>query len=396
MTNYSTKPMKHPVSKLVMLFFLLALCLPLAASAFSVEKGNTVYLDKGRTVAGNYYAAGSSIVIDGHVTGDVLCAGQSISVNGPVDGDVLCAGQNIAINGPVGGNVRVAGNSIRVGSQIARNLNAFGASVDIAKNAKIGWDALVAGASVQVSGEIGRSLLGAGANFFLNNKIGGDAKLYLDSNQKSQGSLLTISDSAVINGKLEYTSRSDAAISDKAVIKGETKRLEPKAMGSGKPDKRMSGAGYLGFSFVSLLSALALGYALILLSKKTVLEITDKMPEKFWPYLGWGLVWLIVVPIASLILAITIVGFRIAALAMLAYAIVCMLAKIISAIAIGRWIVKQYWPAQIGSIGWTVAIGVVLSWIVFTIPFLGWLAAMAAMWWGTGALLFYLKEMRHA
>lgn len=362
--------------------------LPAIALAFTIENGNSIFVDEQTVIEGNYYSAGTSITIDGHVTGDVICAGQSIVINGTVDGDVICAGQSVSANGEIGGSLRVVASDINIRGTVERSLSVAAANVNIEKSAYIGWDANIAAANVQIRGEVGRSLLGAGANYVLGGRIGEDVKLYLDNNTKRKEAELRVDDLAEIGGGLDYTSRATASISDQAQIEGEVVHKLP-AM---RHARSSSQNGYLALMIMAMLSALVVGLIIIKIFKEHIVELSESMVEKFWPALGWGFVVTVVTPMVSLLLAITVVGARLALIIMLAWLIILMLAKIVASIAIGRLLVRNYWVNKKDSLTTAMAVGIFLSWLVFYIPVIGWLASAVAMWWGVGGLVGYLKK----
>lgn len=376
---------------LLPLLLLAGLASPLCA--YSVQQGVSVYVEKDQTINGNLYAAASSITIDGHVTGDLICAGQSISVSGTVDGDILCGGQSITVTGIVGGSVRVAGSSITVNGKIARNLMAMAANVSLSRDASAGWDALVAAASAQIHGSVGRSLLGAGAVYLLDGPIGQDAVLYLDGGYGDDGGtgrnrtdLLTVAASSRIGGRLEYTSSRDAVISEKAHITGKVIRHQPQGRAQ---DSGSSMGGALAWIILSVSSALALGLVVVNVARSQVTELVDNMTEKFWPTLGWGTLWTTATPVVAFGLALTVVGIRLALLSFGAWLLLLGLAKILACIALGRLLVKRYWPTRGDSLNTVAALGIVLCWLIFQIPFLGWLLSVVALWWGMGGLVLH-------
>jgi len=377
----------HKIQILLMFIFLLAA--PLAVHAYAIEHGNAVYVGKDQTIDGNFYAAGVNVTVDGHVTGDVICAGQSIIINGTVDGDVICAGQNISVPGKVGGSIRAAGSDIDIRGAVARGVMAFGANVNIEKDARISWDVLIGAANTQVRGNMGRSLLGFGANFVLDGGIEKDATLYIGSN-KGKPAILTLTDTALIKGNLVYTSAANALISPKAQVKGQTIHSLP-SINTNQNNGR-GGFGFLGIFIIAVLSALAAGFVMVKVLKHMITETTEAMSAKFWPTIGWGAVWTIIVPIIALILAITVIGLRLAALSIGVWLIVLMISKIIASITIGRLLIDKYWTAKKDSLNWAVTIGIILCWIVFYIPFIGWIASVVAVWWGAGGIIMSMKK----
>lgn len=371
-----------------LIVFVALLTIPVSVYAFSVQNGSSVYVTKDQKVEGNLYAAGENITIDGHVTGDIFCAGQAININGIVDGDVICAGQTISVNGGVGGSVRAAGNNIEIRGKVARGLNAAGANINLAQDASVDWDVLVAGANVSMNGTIGRSLLGAGANYTLGGKVGNDVSLYLDGNNSRNDSGLTALDSAVVDGTLNYTSKFDASISPKAQIKGKVFHNIPKI----HDREKLKIWGSIGEFLLALISALIIGYVLILIWRKPILEIISEKTVGFWAKIGWGAVWMIVMPIIAILIAITVVGLRLVLIGVLLWSVVLMLSKVVAGIAIGDWIINKIWVDKKDSIVWIITVGIAASWIVFYIPFVGWLLSLVAIWWGTGAILMQIKK----
>lgn len=369
---------------LLFLFFLS----PIAVMAFTAEKGNSVYVNETKTIEGNYFAAGANITIDGHVTGDVFCAAQSVVINGIVDGDVICVGQSISINGKIGGDLRAAGSDINIRGTIERGISVAAANLNIEKSGRIGWDALIAAANAQIRGELGRSLQGAGANIILGGKIAGNVDLYLDDNQKNKNNELNVGETAEIGGQLNYTSKTDAKISEQAQIKGE---VVHKAFPIRK-ERRSEGGGYVAFMIIAILSALIVGAVIAKLWRAPIIEFTENMIKKFWPTLGWGLVITIVTPIVTFLIAITVVGARLALIIFSAWMFIMMFSKIVSAIAFGRWLVKNYWHNKKDSLVTAMVVGIIISWILFYIPFIGCLISFVAMTWGMGALVLYLKN----
>jgi len=358
--------------------------------AFEAKAGNSIYITKDQTVDGNLYAVGSSITVEGKVTGDVICAGQSININGTVDGDVICAGQSIIVNGIVGGSVRAAGSAININNKIARNLYAFGADVNLGDKGEVGWDMMVAAATTEIRGKIGRTLHGSVASADITGKIAKYVSLRFDSNQKQQKEpSLKIEDSAVIGGDLNYTSRMEAQISDKAVIKGKINYSLPKEKIA--KERNIFAAWAWGRLF-TIFSALAIGIILVSLWPEIMKKMTGKMLEKSGASIGWGVLLFFIAPLIFIALLITIIGIPLAFLSLGIYVIALALSKIFVGILIGRSLVDRFWQAKKDSLMWAMIIGIVATWLVYSIPVLGWVLSLVAMWWGIGGIWLQLKK----
>lgn len=374
---------------------LIILMLPLSVWAYQTKTGTSVYVNKDETVAGNLYAAGMNITVDGKVNGDVICAGQTININGEVAGDVICAGQVININGKIGGSVRSAGNAVMINNSVARNVMAFGASVILGDKAEIGWDVLTAGAVVDIKGKINGDLTGAGANYFINAEIKKNVKLILDAQSqkaknKTDQELVTITKDAKIGGDFIYTAASDAKIEDGAKITGKTERLEPKL----KASKKTVAMTSVWSGIVCLFSSIVVGLILITIGKRQLKDTFEIMNKKIWPTLGWGLVVAFIGPIVLILLMITIIGIPLALIIGALWLIALYISKIITGLLIGQWLLIKFWKSKKESMIWALVIGIVIVCLISPIPVIGWLFAFIITLWGLGGIWQYLLSLK--
>ena len=370
---------------LIITLFALLLIVPVSAEAFAVKTGDSIYIAKDQTIEGNLYAVGSSITVDGTVTGDVICAGQTININGAIEGDVICAGQSININGAVNGSVRVAGNSININGQIARNAMAFGAAVNLGADAVVGWDMLIGAAVGGIRGKINRDLHGGASTVVIAGEIGENVRLKLN-NKKTEESGLVIMDGAKINGNIVYTDKNEANIAGGASIIGGITHNLPEIK-----KKKFIAINWAWGRLYSIFSALVIGLVLVSLWSKEIKKLTDKMLDKPGVSIGWGAVIMFLTPIISILLLITFIGIPLAFLLMGVWLIALFISKILFGILIGRYLMKKLWEKKKDSLIWAMIVGVVISWIVFSIPVIGWLLGLVALWWGLGGIWLYFK-----
>lgn len=364
-------------TSLKLLVPLLFLIFALPASAFTAQSGEMVKVDQGQVIEGNFYASGSSIAINGTVKGDVICVGQNININALVEGDIICAGQTVNINSQVGGNIRVAGSTVNINSKVARNLMAFGSTVVLASGSEIGWNALVAGSALDLMGKINGTLHGGGEAVTVGATVGKDVNF--------DAAKITIGDQARIGGNLIYPSHSkEVNISQQAQIVGKTIKKESKDFAKNQTRWQTSVAWVWG-KVISLFGSLILGLLLIGLFKNKLSVAIKPMLEKPWSHLGWGVVWLFLLPIAAVIMAITIIGLPLAAIVILGWIIALLLAKVMAGLAVGTWIFEKLkWSKK--NMIWSMIIGVVVIYLLCLIPFVGWILSCLALLWGLGSL----------
>jgi cytoskeletal protein CcmA (bactofilin family) len=366
---------------------LAVMLMPLTAFAYSIKKGDSVYVPKDETIEGNLYAAGSSITIEGKVTGDVICAGQSISISGDVAGDVICAGQSIDIKGNIGGNLRLAGNTINLSGQVARNAMTFGNTIVTSASSNIGWDLLALGNIFELRGNIGRDLYGSMAKANLAGQVGKNVNLHFGSKNGNVNSF-TIDDTAKINGDVKYTSSNNAIINNGAVIKGKLTHNLP-VITAAKPN--LINLGWWWGNLIAIFSALVIGLVLINFWRDPIIRITDLMQSKAGASLGWGILVFLLTPIIAFILLITIIGIPLSLILMALWLIALYLSKILVGILVGRMLLNRFLTKQKDSLILGMVIGIVLIYIIFAVPFFGPILSLLALLWGLGGILLTLK-----
>ncbi len=372
------------IKPLAVLAFLALFLFPLAAvKAADARTGNTVYIPKEEIVNGNLYAVGETITIDGTISGDLITVAQTVTVNGRVEGDVIALGQDIFINGSVGGNIRIAGNTLNINGDVARNVNVFGAKVVLGPDSHIGWDVYVVGANSEIRGTIDGSLGGQAGQALITGKIGKNVNLKLSGDSHTD---LTITSEAIINGDVTYNSKNAASISPKSSIAGKVQQQ------SAETKKSNSAWLWLWQKLFSVFSALAVGLVLIFIGKNISAKILGKISESPAKMLLPGLVIMFILPPIALVLIFTLIGIPLALMIGAWWISATYIAKIYAAIFIGQFILKKIMVSKESSLSWSLILGVIISWLIFSIPYVGWVISLFAAWLGLGAIWFYTTE----
>jgi len=359
--------------------------LPGLAQASEIKSGNSVYLSKEETIDGNLYAASNNITIDGEIKGDLVAAAQTITINGRLDGDLIAAAQTVTVNGEINGNIRLAGNSAHLNGLTARNVNFVGNSLTIGEEAKIGWDLLSGAINTDIMGSVGGSVYGGGDNLILSGKVGKDFNF--SGNQSVQSIVLT--KDAVINGNLYYNENAKINLQDGATVSGQTSivKNEKKA----EPDAKAYGWSLL----YRIFAALVLGLVLIYSGKNLILNLHTSGQEKILSSFLWGLLAFLVTPAAIILLTFTIIGIPLAIILSISWLLFFWLGKILTAIFLGREVLKLLAKNKFKDkdLMPSLIIGVVIAWLLFSIPVIGWILSFAASCFGLGTLIIYLRKI---
>lgn len=341
-----------------------------AAQAAMLRSGNVVDLTGEQPVEEDVLAAGNQVVIDRPVSGDVTAVGQSVVVRGAVEDSVILAGSNVRVDGAVGNDARLAGGTVSLNSSVADNAYLAGGTVSVPDEGSVANDLFVAGGQLNLLGDVGGNVRAAGSDISIGGTVGGNVYARADR--------VRIPSTAVIRGDLRYTSPNEAQIEPGAQILGETARTEP----TDRPRFWSRAAQW----FLGLLAAIVFGIVLITLFPLRSSEAADTIRASFWPSLGVGFLALVAVPVACIILGVTIIGIPLAIAAFLIYLVLLYVGWILTAFAVGRWILGRRSDAAPRPL-WSLVLGVVVLAVVGLIPVLGWLAMLVAVVLGLGALL---------
>jgi len=361
----------------------LTLCLlPLISlQAAGARAGNSIYVAESEIVNGNFYAIGENITVDGTISGDLIAIAQTITVNGRVEGDIITISQDATINGSVGGNIRIAGNSATINGTTTRNVNVFGNKVVFGPDSRVGWDIYLVGANAEMRGTIDGGLSGQAGQALITGKIGKNVNLKLSSNDSDQK--LTIASGAIVNGDVIYTANNAASISEKSSIAG---KIQQKIAASQETNVVLL---WFWRKLFAIFSALAIGLVLIFAGRNISLKILNKISDSPAKMLLPGLIVMLILPPIALILIFTLIGIPLALIISAWWITATYIAKIYTAIYAGQFILKKISKNSDPSLLWSLVIGVVVCWLLFAIPFLGWIIGLFAIWLGLGGIWSY-------
>jgi hypothetical protein len=290
--------------------------------------------------------------------------------------------------------VRVAGSGINIKADIAKNLMALGATVNVASETNVGWDMTFAAAATEMRGKINGSLHGAGAQLIIAGDVGKNVDVRLDNNKNKSASNLIVKNNAKIGGDVTYTdckTCNEANIESGATIGGKTTRNEIKAEPKKEAQSLMMFGLGIGWIY-SLFSSLVIGLVLVSLWKNQMIELTDIMFEKIKASIGWGFIIMFLTPIAVVIIMFTLIGIPLALILLGLWVTAMFMSKIIIGIMIGRNLLAKIWVKQKDSLILAMVIGIIVAKIIFAIPFIGWLLAIIAIWWGIGGTWLYYRK----
>ncbi len=384
------------MKKLLLLTPLLVLLIALPVQAALWQQGDSVSLTNPST--DDFYAAGGSVSLQAPVTGDVYAVGGNITVNQPVSQDVVVAGGTINLFGNVGDDARLAGGTIIINSPVADDLVVAGGSITI--NADIGGDLVVAGGQVIVNGKVGGAVKIAAGTVTLNGSYAGPSEIrgeeivlngsFAGPSRIIATKSLAVQTGSTFNAPIEYAQPSGTFDFAPFLKNNATATYQPTLIPQEKPAQwQAMAANAMGwFALVTLLSAMLVIGLIIGFGGQYVWQIADDMKKNFWSRFGAGIVYFIVLPVAAIILMVTIIGVPLGLLALATFILSLAFAKTLTATMIAAWLIQRANKQWTGWRLWLVAVGIyILLRIASYIPVIGWLATVLVVCATFGAMI---------
>jgi len=379
---------------ILMLALLITPALAAEVKLASEKKGNITLAEDDS--ARNLYTAGNIISINGLVEEDLIAVGNIITVNGPVEDDLMAAGSTVVVRGMVGGSARLAGGNVVIDGNIEQDLILAGGNITISESSSIEGDLLIAGGNIDLQAPVKGFVRIIGGLATINSSIGGKLEAEVDE--------LILGEKTIINGDLIYKSKEEAEIAEGAVINGEIDYQKQTKQGlvesKLRPERKGWFYGIFTLAFLwKMIVSIALGLVLVYLFRRLTEPVVKNSLGRFWVSISYGFSALILVPVAIVILFISLIGAGIAGLLIPAYAFTIGLAFALAPIIFGSWLIKIIKKEEQYKVGWpAVVIGVIVAHLVMLIPIVNWLVGLIFVLIGLGALyrLIYQSLMKKA
>ena len=349
---------------------------PLKLASFVVPQGETR--------KGDAYVCTNTVTIAGTLDGDLAAGASVVEVTGTVTGDIYAAGNMVTLQGKVGDSVRVWGNNLLVAGTIDGDLIAFCATATLAPGAHVTGDVLFYGGQLTVQGTVDGKLKAKGGEVTLGGKIGGDANVTCDA--------IAVADSARIGGDLHYTSRNQLELEGKGIVAGDTDYKERKKEEKGKPALSW---GTVFKKVFSALAAFVVGLVLLRVFRGPARAVVATLDSDLLRSGGVGFISGIVAPVAAVILCVLIITIPLAVILLLLFVVTVYVAKLPVAVWLGRKILQKLGridPSPYGSL----LLGVLLLYVLFTVPCAGKILWFVCVFLGIGAMILGTREHRRS
>jgi CRISPR/Cas system-associated exonuclease Cas4 (RecB family) len=349
------------------------------AGCAELRTGDVVLVPKEEVKNEDLLAACVRARIEGCIKGDLATVGASeVRVSGPIEGYAILVGRNLDVRSPIRNDAWVLGQAVTVSSTVADNAYAAGSAVVFTNKSRVVKDLFVAGGAVNIHGNVGRDVRAAARTLVIDASVSGN--IYAKADQ------IRLLDRAVIKGNLYYESSNPLFRSPKAKVLGRViHKLPPKE--KAKPVFWTWLAGWLR----RLAAAIVFGAVLLAAVPQTTIRVAETVTLSFWRSLAVGLLAAIVVPIASVIALISIIGVPLGCAALMAYALLLYASGLLVALAVGSYIARALIRQPIPRVA-VLTVGCIVLGVVYQLPWIGWLLKLVVTLVGLGAICWEICE----
>ena len=357
-----------------MLAVLMAMGLiPTTSHAVDLRKGEAASIPSTETIDDTVFAVGGekrqSIEIAGTIKGDLFAGGDVVTISGTVEGNVLVIARRVEIRGTVGGSLFGAAHTLVISGRVGRNLITVGDNVNVDRMAEIGGNSITASRDATIDGTIQRDLLSAAAMLDLRGNVGRDVAF--------AGGQVSLTGSSRVGGDLSARvgKEEDLRVAQGAMIAGQRNIKLPVAT---PRSSRYLTVRFYVWQVVRILTMFVTGLLLFRL-------VPALAPSRFISGTDWlkaggvGFLTLVAVPVAAIIVAVTVIGLPIAIVSVVLYLIACYFAKIIVAEFVGRSVMQASGVVSLLAGIFLVVVSVNLPWIGSLINFVLILLGLGAI-----------------
>ncbi len=344
-----------------------------------------------RRVGTDTFVFGGSVRIDQPVPGDLIAAGGNVDVDAPVAGDAMLAGGNLRVSAKVGHSIYAGGGRLQLDAPIGRNLRVGGGQVDVGAMAAVAGNVTVGGGQVSLRGPVEGSVTVGGGRVLIDAPVAGDVV--------ANAGQLTLGPHARLAGTLRIRSGNELERDPAAQVAGAIEQLPlpGRSASSSTPRGWREHARRAAPSWWWTLGLMVMAALLVGALPVTSLRVAEGLRTRIGGSLLWGFIALVCIPVAALILMITIVGIPLALVALLLYLALLLLGYVGTAVALGQWALARFKADAAGRIGWRVAaaMAAVLGLALLgRVPLLGGVVTLLAVLAGIGAVVRLMAPRR--
>ncbi|MGH2531220.1 MAG: hypothetical protein ACRDJW_02830 [Thermomicrobiales bacterium] len=383
----SLRPAYRPAPRFfaTMVAALLALAtfvlLPASSLAAEFRSGNAPSVSSNETIDDDLFIFGAEVDVRGNVAGDVVATAADFSLTGEIEGSLSLATGTATIGGSVGRSVRIAGGEVTVTGEIGGDVVLLGGELTIESGASVAGDVVVTGGDTTILGPVRGEVRGSAGELRINAEISDDVRVTAEQ--------VRLQSRARIGGDLDYRSRNDAIIDERADVAGEIERREPSLLPWDNANIWVLSAVF------RLLCALIAGAVIVMVMPRSAAAVADALRATPLRTVVLGAILVVFSPVALVLVMITFIGLPIALIGVAFYLSALYLSQVFVGLAMGRIVLPRSWGDHgrgYNLLAMTIGVIALGGLRLIPVPYLGWVIGAVTAILGLGALVLGLSR----
>ena len=364
---------------------LLGLATPDASTAhFGMHEHTNVVVAAGEVHEGTIVSIqGERVDIDGDVTGDLFVVAHQVTIRGKLHGNAFIAAQNVDVSGEITGSLHVLGTRTNITGRIGNNVYGLSENFTLAAQGSVESDLWLRMYGGVVEGKVGRDLYAEGRWIEIRGDIGRDFWV--------RDMRTVVMPTAKIGRDIHAELEDDAVVdlSPQARLGGELHTTVLTHARGPRFAHFAHGSFYLWFG-LRLCAAFLAGMLLHFVAPWLFRGRLETSGD-FFRAMGIGLVTVLAVPVALVLVFVTLFGIPLAVFGWWSYLSALYTAGLLTAALIGTSILR---PAseETSAFGLPLLLGLLLAMVAMSLPFVGGPVRAVVILTGLGLLVDRLRR----
>ena len=331
-------------------------------------------LADGEVLHSELWLRADSATFAGTAHEDISVFCKDLVFSGSFGGDVhALATQRLLFSGTASNQLRFAGQrQIRIEGHAKKSLVAVASSITLSADARLDGTAILVGDTVITAGEQRSHLWVIASKATIQGELFGDLRIIADD--------IVIQPGTIIHGDVVYSSANELVPGSKVTIDGEVRRKELATW-------RLSYQDYVLFLLSLFVCTILIAIPLIRLCPHTIGMSVGFIREAPGRSAMVGIAALWVAPIAAVLAMIFPMILPIGMIALALLVLFVFLSQILVALSVGDLLIRNQGPSSFRRVIGTISSGLVLLYILATIPIVSLIVWMVIITLGTGGLI---------
>ena len=328
------------------------------------------------------FVAGGLVRQTKPVEGDLFGIGGNVDVVAGVQGDAVLVGGDVRVRDSVAQGLFAAGGNVRLEATVGRNARIAGGNVEIASTANIAGNLSVAGGTVEIRGPVGGNVRAAAGDVLIDGPVAGDVRIAAGS--------LELGPNARIGGKLVHHGPEKIRRDPAAQVAGGIERGPARGL---KGEERHGVGPRIG-GWLWSLGLIALAGFIAGVFPAGSRSMGDGLRNDPGIGLLLGFIALVCVPIAAVVLMVTIIGIPLALAVLLLYFLMLIVGYAAVGVMVGDAALARLRSQDSARVGWRVgaAMAAMLALALLSrIPVVGGLVIFVVLLAGLGAIVLAVR-----